>query len=95
MKILRIAVLLGVLAGLLVAVVPAFAGDGYCTQKGCEKSSEQTDCYDHGSFGAFGENGDIKHDFGINNPGADGLPGSARGGATGDNNSALCGNPQN
>ena len=96
MKILRIAVLLGVLAGLLLAVVPAFAdGGGYCAHgAGCDKSAEKTECSGHGAFGAFSE--PDQH----GTPGqppyfGDGELGSARGGATGANNSGLCGNPQN
>jgi len=45
---------------------------------------ENTPCAGHGAFGAFGDKGDVYHDF--------------RGGASGDrtayNNSTLCGNPQ-
>jgi hypothetical protein len=71
-------------AALIGIASPASAG--YCDQSGngCENSSANTVCAGHGSFGAFGDKGDVGHDF--------------RGGASGDrtafNNSTLCGNPQ-
>jgi len=76
----------------LVIAVAAFIGlaspasADYCgaSANGCENSQANTICAGHGSFGAFGNNGDVYHDF--------------RGGASGDrtafNNSTLCGNPQ-
>jgi hypothetical protein len=84
-------VMRAILASLVIAAA-ALVGLGstasaeYCEQSsnGCENSSANTVCAGHGSFGAFGENGDVWHDF--------------RGGASGDrtayNNSTLCGNPQ-
>jgi hypothetical protein len=62
------------------------ANAAYCgaSSNGCDRSMDNTPCAGHGSFGAFGEQGDVFHDF--------------RGGASGDrtafNNSTLCGNPQ-
>lgn len=62
------------------------ASAAYCgaSSNGCEQSMDNTPCAGHGSFGAFGQQGDVGHDF--------------RGGASGDrtayNNSTLCGNPQ-
>jgi len=44
-----------------------------------------------GSFGAFGDKGDVAHDFGVNNLGSNSAPG-ADGYQTGLNNSAVCGN---
>jgi hypothetical protein len=95
MKILRLVVLLGVLAGLLIAVVPAYADPpGPYTQPGYEKAIENSECTDHGSFGYFGEQGAV-HDLGHVYPGdSNGKPG-ANGELTGSNNSHLCGNPQN
>ena len=58
----------------------------YCgaSGNGCDNSSANTVCAGHGSFGAFGEKGDVGHDF----------RGGASGDRTGYNNSTLCGNPQ-
>ncbi|MBX4204572.1 MAG: hypothetical protein KW788_00080 [Candidatus Doudnabacteria bacterium] len=58
----------------------------YCDQSsnGCEHSMGNTICAGHGAFGAFGEQGDVYHDF----------RGGANGDATAFNNSTLCGNPQ-
>jgi len=62
------------------------ANAGYCDQSsnGCDNAFGNTICAGHGAFGAFGDKGDVGHDF--------------RGGASGDrtafNNSTLCGNPQ-
>jgi len=69
-------------------------GGGYGSQPGYEEALSHTACADHGSFGAFGNFGDIAHDFGVNNPGTDGEPG-ADGQQTGSNNSHLCGDPHN
>ncbi|HKC22014.1 MAG TPA: hypothetical protein VKB64_05825 [Gaiellaceae bacterium] len=85
------------LFGLLVVVVAlavptmAWAGGGYGSQPGYSVANANTICAGHGAFGAFGDKGDVHHDFGVNNPGADGKPG-ADGTATGFNNSSLCGN---
>ena len=81
---------------LLVMVAPAFADPpdhGYGWMPGDDVAGSHTECYGHGSFGAFGEQGDIVHDFGVNYPGSNGEPG-ANGYLTGLNNSALCGNRQ-
>jgi hypothetical protein len=88
---------------LTTLVVPAYAGDkgqgpdpdhGYGSQPGYDTSASNTECQGHGAFGAFGNNGDVVHDFGVNNLGSNGEPG-ASGYQTGLNNSALCGNRQN
>jgi hypothetical protein len=79
------------LAALVIAAAALLGSAGvanaaYCEESGngCEQSMSNTPCAGHGSFGAFGEKGDVYHDF--------------RGGASGDrtayNNSTLCGNPQ-
>jgi hypothetical protein len=73
------------------AAVPALAA--YGTQPGFEVSNSHTTCAGHGAFGAFGDKGDVTHDFGVNNPGSNGAPG-ADGHQTAINNSNLCGNPQ-
>ena len=82
----------GKLLATLVIAAAAFLGSGsvgnaaYCgaSSNGCDQSMGNTICAGHGSFGAFGDKGDVYHDF--------------RGGASGDrtayNNSTLCGNPQ-
>jgi ABC-type phosphate transport system substrate-binding protein len=76
--------------GLMAA--PAMAD--YGTQPGFAQSTSQTDCSGAGAFGAFGANGDVSHDFGVNNPGSNEAPG-ADGTQTGINNSTLCGQPDN
>ena len=81
------------LAGTIVATaiaLSAFAGlagstsaaNDYCDKSanGCEHSSANTECYGHGSFGAFGKDRNFA--------------GGADGRQTGINNSTLCGNPQ-
>src|SRR5436190_12428205 len=95
----------GATAAVLMAgsmAVPAFAangGGGYCVNSanGCSSASTAgAQCgtgAGSGAFGAFGEHGDVTHDFGVNNPGSNGKPG-ADGQQTGLNNSALCGNRQ-
>ncbi len=108
MKINKLLIGVAISAILLAALaVPAFAGDegdgsGYCTQAGCVQSLSQTECAGHGSFGAFGKganlgieaspgNGNVQHATFLGSwpgPGTDGSQ-------TGDNNSQLCGNPQN
>jgi hypothetical protein len=71
----------------------------YCDQSGngCDAASNAgAHCgtgAGSGAFGAFGDKGDVTHDFGVNNPGSNGKPG-ADGHQTGINNSALCGNRQ-
>ena len=69
----------------LVGGVAGMASAAYGTQPGFAESLSHTECAGHGAFGAFGEHGDIAHDF----------RGGADGQATGANNSGLCGNPQN
>jgi hypothetical protein len=54
-------------------------------------ATSNTICAGHGAFGAFGANGDVTHDFGVNNLGSNDAPG-ADGTQTGINNSSLCGN---
>ena len=92
-----------ILTSIGLTVIPAgaaFAGDGYGSQPGFDNAQENSNgCAGHGAFGAFGNSGDIVHDFGKNNPGTNGRPGasnwqhpSATGGTTGGNNSSLCGN---
>ena len=72
------------IAALIGFASPASAEYCGASSHGCTTAFGNTPCAGHGSFGAFGENGDIGHDF--------------RGGANGDqtafNNSGLCGNPQ-
>jgi hypothetical protein len=74
-----------------LAIVPAAASAEYGTQPGYAKANANTVCAGHGAFGAFGAHGDVVHDFGVNNLGSNDKPG-ADGQATGDANSALCGN---
>jgi hypothetical protein len=80
-----------ILATLVIAAAALLGSGGvanaaYCgaSGNGCDQSSERTICSGHGSFGAFGEQGDFGHDF----------RGGANGQLTGQNNSNLCGNPQ-
>ena len=88
----RKGVQVGKITAFLVIVAAALLGSGgsanagYCdaSSNGCDQSSSQTICYGHGSFGAFGDKGDIQHDW----------RGGADGAATGAANSNLCGNPQ-
>jgi len=70
------------IAILAAAAVPALAA--YGTQPGFDTSTSNTPCAGHGAFGAFGNKGDVAHDF----------RGGANGDATAANNSTLCGNPQ-
>jgi hypothetical protein len=79
-----------IIASLVIAAAALLGSGGvadaaYCgaSTNGCEQSS-RTPCSGHGSFGAFGEQGDFGHDF----------RGGADGQLTGQNNSNLCGNPQ-
>ena len=84
---------------LLLPASAAFAGVGNGTQPGAVAMGN-TVCAGHGAFGAFGNNGVGQHDFGVNNPGSNGLPGASNwqnpsttsGLSTGGNNSSLCGN---
>ena len=101
---MKTVLLLGaVLVLALLAAYPAYAGlDDYCTQPGCEQAASHTECSGHGSFGAFGKgenlgianspgNGDQQHA-----PWTGSYPGPGTDGTqTGENNSNLCGNPQN
>jgi len=74
--------------------VPAAASATYGTQPGFDNAiANSNGCAGHGAFGAFGANGDVVHDFGVNNPGSNGVPG-ADGHQTGINNATLCGNRQ-
>ena len=80
-----IATLVIAAAALLGSAGPANAAYCGASSNGCDQSSANTPCAEHGGFGAFGEKGDAGfHDF--------------RGGASGDrtayNNSTLCGRPQ-
>ncbi len=83
----------------LIPAGAAFAGGGYGSQPGFDKANDNTACAGHGAFGAFGTNGDVVHDFGINNLGSNDEPGASNwqrpgtgGGTTAANNSGLCGN---
>jgi hypothetical protein len=71
--------------------ITSIASAAYGEQPGFVVASAATVCSGHGAFGAFGEHGDVAHDFGINNLGSNGAPG-ANGYQTGLNNSGLCGN---
>lgn len=76
--------------GMAVAIPAASHAADYCgsSANGCEAASEAgAQCgtgAGSGAFGAFGEHGDVAHDF----------RGGANGHQTGLNNSALCGNRQ-
>jgi hypothetical protein len=80
-------------AAAAVLVIPATASAAYGTQPGFDKAISNTACAGAGAFGAFGEHGDVYHDFGINtvNNGNGAEPGT-NGYQVGLNNSALCGN---
>lgn len=101
MKYMKFCLLAAIVAAVLALPAGAAAappnGGGYCgaSANGCEAASEAGAQCDtgagSGAFGAFGTYGTGPHDFGINNPGADGAPG-ADGRQTGLNNSAVCGN---
>lgn len=84
--------------GLSVAPAAAAPSHGYGSQPGYGVATANTDCAGHGSFGAFGDKGDVAHDLGVNNPGSNDRPGASNWqfpgdyGTTGGNNSALCGN---
>jgi hypothetical protein len=90
---------LGIVGAMAVPALAANGGGGYCvnSSNGCEAAAAAgAQCgtgAGSGAFGAFGEHGDVTHDFGVNNPGSNGKPG-ADGHQTGLNNSALCGNRQ-
>lgn len=101
----RLIGVLAVAAGLMVPIllIPSGAGaappngGGYCgaSATGCAAAPE-AQCGSNagsGAYGAFGNYGDVTHDFGVNNPGSNGKPG-ADGHQTGLNNSAVCGNRQ-
>jgi hypothetical protein len=73
---------------------PAAASAVYGSQPGYGVAQSQTRCSGAGAFGAFGDKGDVVHDFGHVYPGdSNGKPG-ANGPATGYNNSHLCGLPE-
>ena len=78
----------------LLGVTAGTASAEYGTQPGYPVANGNTPCADAGSFGAFGDKGDVAHDLGINNLGSNGKPG-ADGAKTGYNNSHNCGSPQN
>jgi hypothetical protein len=84
-----------VLALALAAPAGAAAdAGGYGSQPGYEVANGNTQCAGHGAFGAFGNFGDVVHDFGHVYPGdSNGKPG-ANGEQTGINNGTLCGNRQ-
>jgi hypothetical protein len=88
-RMLGVAAVLGIVG---TVAAPTFAI--YGSQPGFDVSNSHTTCAGHGAFGAFGDKGDVTHDFGVNNPGSNNKPG-ADGQQTGINNSTLCGNPQN
>lgn len=82
-----------IIATLVIAAAALLGSSGsanaaYCdaSSNGCEHSSDNTICYNHGAFGAFGDKAgpESPHDF----------RGGADGAATGAANSNLCGNPQ-
>lgn len=74
--------------------VPSSAIATYGSQPGYDVAQSQTRCSGAGAFGAFGDKGDVVHDFGHVYPGdSNGKPG-ANGAQTGYNNSHLCGSPQ-
>jgi len=95
-KVLLSSVVLALLTALVLPIEAFAGGNGYCeeSQQGCDKAFEQTECAGHGAFGAFSDPN--RHGTPYQPPyfGDDEL-GSARRGATGDNNSGLCGSPQN
>lgn len=88
---------IGVLMGIASPVLAGNAGDGsdWGTQPGYAVAISNTECADHGSFGAFGKDASL----GIEKVHADWLhsyPGPGTDGTqTGINNSNLCGSPQN
>lgn len=87
-KSLAIGLAMAVIVFASFAFVFTFGGAqaAYCGQSsnGCDNSMANTPCAGHGAFGAFGDKGDVVHDF----------RGGANGDATAYNNSTLCGNPQ-
>jgi hypothetical protein len=89
---MRRALVAVVAAGALA--VPSSALATYGSQPGFGVAQSHTPCSGAGAFGAFGDKGDVVHDFGHVYPGdSNGKPG-ANGPQTGYNNSHLCGNPQ-
>ena len=89
-------------AGLMIPASSAMAvgppsGGGYGSQPGhavvLANGAQCGSGAGSGAFGAFGTYGDVVHDFGINNLGSNGAPGTD-GTQTGLNNSAVCGNRQ-
>jgi hypothetical protein len=80
-----------ILATLVIAAAALLGSGGaanaaYCdvSANGCDQAFGNTICAGHGAFGAFGDKGDVYHDW----------RGGANGDATGYYNSILCGNPQ-
>jgi hypothetical protein len=83
--------MLSILVAGVALAIPAAASADYGQQPGFDVATSNTICAGHGAFGAFGANGDVTHDFGVNNLGSNDAPG-ADGTQTGINNSSLCGN---
>jgi hypothetical protein len=83
--------MLSILVAGVALAIPAAASAEYGQQPGFTVANSNTICAGHGAFGAFGTNGDVTHDFGVNNLGSNDAPG-ADGTQTGINNSTLCGN---
>ena len=90
-------VAVGIIAAAFTIPMGGVASADYGTQPGFGIAIANTECAGHGAFGAFGANGDVVHDFGVNNLGSNGRPGASNWkypgiGTTGGNNSSLCGN---
>jgi len=86
----------GMAAVLVIPATATAAADGYGNNGSDQAASVGAQCgfgAGSGAFGAFGNFGDVYHDFGINtdNNGNGEEPGTA-GYQVGLNNSALCGN---
>lgn len=85
--------LLALAAVISVVAVPMAQAGGYGTQPGFDKAEANTVCSGAGAFGAFGANGDVYHDFGINTVNnANGVMPGTPGTLVGFNNSTLCSN---
>jgi hypothetical protein len=80
--------MLSILVAGVALAIPAAASADYGQQPGFDVANSNTICAGHGAFGA---NGDVTHDFGVNYLGSNEAPG-ADGTQTGINNSSLCGN---
>ena len=74
-----------------LAIAPTTALAAYSPPAQIPQSAQCGTGAGSGAFGAFGDKGDVAHDFGVNNLGSNGAPG-ADGYQTGLNNSAVCGN---